>query len=657
MTSNASSTCDLVAPHSPVQQVLPGMHSPSLTDGGHGNATDHSEEIVEEGSNVEPMQSFQVSAIIEESSIRDPEVPAVLEDREEVEEVEYCIIDSSSQRGKRKLVDNRGYQYTVKRARGTATDWRCCVRNKTVVCRATVVQRGDTFAEGPHAHVHGAVPGLKTAAQVRANVRQKAVQDIFRPAGAVVKEVLLEELNNGPCPTMLTPVNLARMANRQRQRQKMRPLKPEDLSFEIDYGHVPEGFLREDVTVAGRRELILATDAVLEELNDGPCPTLPKPVNFARMANGQMQKMRPPEPKDLTLKIEYGHVPEGFLREDVTVAGRRELILATDAVLEELNDGRCPTLPKPVNLAGMANGQMQKMCPPEPKDLTFEIDYGHVPEGFMREDVTVEGRRHLILATDAMLELLVAAKRWYVDTTFKVVKAPFTQLWSIHAFAKQDGDTNQVPLVFCLMSGKHKKDYCAVLCAVLNCLPGQPAVQEMVLDFEMSVWRAMAIVLPTVKLMGCTFHWTQSIWRKEHIPAAFAKLEEKARRNVALVELTAYVSDTWINNDVWAPSAWSVFMQSIRTNDDVEGWHHRLNFRARRGQVPFYLLVTLLHQEARLVANEVRLVSERKLKRHQMKKCRQVQALVFPMWEDYLAGNISPTQLLRACAHIYSPTV
>ena len=65
---------------------------------------------------------------------------------------------------------------------------------------------------------------------------------------------------------------------------------------------------------------------------------------------------------------------------------------------------------------------------------------------------------------------------------------------------------------------------------------------------------------------------------------------------------------------------WSVlvFMQSIRTNNDFEGWHHSLNRRAAgRSGLPLYMFVALLHKEAGLVSVQIRQVSERKLKRMQ----------------------------------------
>ena len=40
-----------------------------------------------------------------------------------------------------------------------------------------------------------------------------------------------------------------------------------------------------------------------------------------------------------------------------------------------------------------------------------------------------------------------------------------------------------------------------------------PAVQKVVIDFESAIWGALRKVLPTVKIMGCVFHWTQALWR------------------------------------------------------------------------------------------------------------------------------------------------
>ena len=70
-------------------------------------------------------------------------------------------------------------------------------------------------------------------------------------------------------------------------------------------------------------------------------------------------------------------------------------------------------------------------------------------------------------------------------------------------------------------------------------------------------------------------------------------------------------------------------MPFARTNNDIEGWHHSLNRRASgRGQLPMYLLITLLHREAMLTAIQIRLVSEKKLRRIQRHKCRDLRAKI-----------------------------
>ena len=63
--------------------------------------------------------------------------------------------------------------------------------------------------------------------------------------------------------------------------------------------------------------------------------------------------------------------------------------------------------------------------------------------------------------------------------------------------------------------------------------------------------------------------------------ASFTALENKAETSSqAIQHLVAYIDVNWIRSTTWPPSSWSVFMQAVRTNNDVEGWHRRLNKRA-----------------------------------------------------------------------------
>ena len=135
------------------------------------------------------------------------------------------------------------------------------------------------------------------------------------------------------------------------------------------------------------------------------------------------------------------------------------LFLFLQVLLDQMTDGPCSTLPKTVNIARAANRLRQRMRPKDPQDCDFDLQTDAIPEGFLRADVRVKDRRHLVFATDKQLQTLADAKFWYVDGTFKVVRHPFTQLLSINAFVKSGECAKQVPLVFVVMSSKKKRDY------------------------------------------------------------------------------------------------------------------------------------------------------------------------------------------------------
>ena len=139
------------------------------------------------------------------------------------------------------------------------------------------------------------------------------------------------------------------------------------------------------------------------------------------------------------------------------------------------------------------------------------------------------------------------------------------------------------------------------------------------------------------------------------IGPVFERLSRQAT-TAQLQTIMQYISRTWIHNSLWPTSSWSIFSQSIRTNNDIEGWHNRLNKRAAgRCNLQFYLLVSLLHKEAKLTSVYIRLVSEKKLRRIQRKKYRDLQGKIFTLWGEHERGERSAYQLLKACAHLNGP--
>ena len=69
----------------------------------------------------------------------------------------------------------------------------------------------------------------------------------------------------------------------------------------------------------------------------------------------------------------------------------------------------------------------------------------------MSKDVSVDDRRHLVMYTEDQLKLMENTTRRHVDAPFKVVKAHFVQLLSVHGFLKHGDSYKQVPLAYALM--------------------------------------------------------------------------------------------------------------------------------------------------------------------------------------------------------------
>ena len=331
------------------------------------------------------------------------------------------------------------------------------------------------------------------------------------------------------------------------------------------------------------------------------------------------------------------------------------------------------------NIAKVVNINRQQSRPCEPKDLSFAVDEGETA-GFLQADIRVNARRHLLFSTSEQLELLVRSKRLFLDGTFKIVRKPFTQLYSIHTFIESGESVKQVPLVFILMSGKSEQDYEEVLKSVKR-LAGGIDPFEIVADFESALWNAARAVFPAVNLRGCSFHQMQCVYRRVvnlglqnryenddgtklfvkklmsliYLPIAHVRSQFEALKNSTedplLNDLCEYYSDTWLENSVWSVEEINCYMRAIRTNNDVEGYHFRINSRAGRNDLQFYLLIRLLRQEASLVNNvTLRLVRMGHHIRYQRKKTRTAESKIHGLWANYVKGLVRVPALHKSLA-------
>ncbi|XP_033104055.1 uncharacterized protein LOC117106742 [Anneissia japonica] len=300
--------------------------------------------------------------------------------------------------------------------------------------------------------------------------------------------------------------------------------------------------------------------------------------------------------------------------------------------------------------------------PNHPSDLRFNLDEEHIAPSFLQDDIAVDGGRHILFATAHMLDMLGRSRVWFLDGTFKCVREPFYQLFSVYSFIRSGTTEKQVPLAFAIMSGKRIVDYAAVLRSILRILP-VTNVQKVVTDFESSIWQALRDVLPDVQVTGCLFHYTQTIRQLlslpnlpvEHVNEVFQRIELSAGNNQAILQMMEYIRSYWLQGNVFTPQDWVVYRQNVRTNNDLEGWHHRLNHRAKRANIQFYMLCQLLYEESQTVSINAELIYREDELRTQAPAALRTNQRLHKLWDEYAAGTRTARTLLIAASHLISP--
>ena len=286
--------------------------------------------------------------------------------------------------------------------------------------------------------------------------------------------------------------------------------------------------------------------------------------------------------------------------------------------------------------------------PKEPKQLTDSISlaYAEVPLEFLISDIRVEDKEgkvvagHIILPSPEQMKFLRNAATWYLDRTIKADLYSFVQLFGIHSFLRCSDSVKQVPLVNVLMSRRTREDYTAVFKELIRSLGDDYNLEECVLDFEQAAWNSLREAFPDIQIHGCQFHYSQAIFRKvqalglaktykedsgvsfrQEVKMLFALPllpqrdmvkgfeEMELHADPRLTDLMQYMRSTWFNSSVWKPANLCSYQRLVRTNNDVECYHRRLNQRCVTAYPSLYKLLDVIHNEARLVELTAKLIS------------------------------------------------
>ncbi|XP_018497595.1 uncharacterized protein LOC100904923 [Galendromus occidentalis] len=272
--------------------------------------------------------------------------------------------------------------------------------------------------------------------------------------------------------------------------------------------------------------------------------------------------------------------------------------------------------------------------------------------------------------------------------TIPVCPLIFYQLYTFHV-KLPDGKT--VPVVYAFLPAKSSETYRRLLRIILEAVDGFHP-QGIHIDFEVAMIRELEIAFPAAGVLGCSFHFNQSVWRhvqgdpnlreaytQNHdfalklrmFPAlSYAPIDEVVTLFNMLVDsefvrgnerlLTGFVNyfeATWVGRERNPPLMklewWNVHSLVLDgmgcTNNEVEGWHSA--FAGRIGSS--HPTVFKLLEQIKVEQGKTEFVVENSLSQgignRSKKKYRDRQQRLYKLVSTYATRN--SLLFLRGIAH------
>ncbi|XP_049878484.1 uncharacterized protein LOC126375548 [Pectinophora gossypiella] len=245
---------------------------------------------------------------------------------------------------------------------------------------------------------------------------------------------------------------------------------------------------------------------------------------------------------------------------------------------------------------------------------------------FLLAEYVDDDYRIIVFCTNENRRKLSYYYHFYADGTFKSCPKGFKQLYSIHGYNKQSQSVD--PLLFALLPDKKQKTY-EILCYLIKAtLPSWRPI-KITLDFEVAAINAFQNVFPKIIFKGCYFHFNRCLWRKakdyniklrtekrhvarcvglarlpiQYIEDGYDYVMNRSPNGEGINKFNMYFKKQWMKNNQMLDTC-SCSNEKIRTNNNIEGWHGKINKYIGRKYPSLSQLLECLETDSGSLASE-----------------------------------------------------
>ncbi|KAL0893230.1 hypothetical protein ABMA27_014837 [Loxostege sticticalis] len=206
--------------------------------------------------------------------------------------------------------------------------------------------------------------------------------------------------------------------------------------------------------------------------------------------------------------------------------------------------------------------------------------------------------RLIIFCNDNMKTEIKNISHFFADGTFKSCPKGFHQLYTIHGY--DDKTHIMTPIFYALLPNKKTVTYKLLLKLIKKQISDfQPA--KITLDFEVAAINAFQQTFPEIIFKGCYYHFNRCLWKKakslkittrvlkRHVSRCIgiARLPQsdidegykyvigRSPKDTKIKKFNKYFQIQWFKKQDFGNC--SCANEIIRTNNNIEGWHRKIN--------------------------------------------------------------------------------